>query len=124
MLGKLSADILDRLDIFILEIEELQIPTPLWWEYTWCISVVFSFLGLTAARSNRAVDMQKYMTGIAVFGFLPLLYCFLFYIGDVVDYIKLDEDTDIETTEIILWQVNCINLFKYISTSNNPNCYF
>lgn len=26
MLAKLSADILDRLDIFILEIEELQIP--------------------------------------------------------------------------------------------------
>lgn len=27
MLAKLSADILDRLDIFILEIEELEIPT-------------------------------------------------------------------------------------------------
>lgn len=27
MLAKLSADILDKLDIFILEIEELQIPT-------------------------------------------------------------------------------------------------
>jgi hypothetical protein len=26
MLAKLSADILDRLDIFILEIEELQVP--------------------------------------------------------------------------------------------------
>lgn len=26
MLAKLSADILDKLDIFILEIEELQIP--------------------------------------------------------------------------------------------------
>lgn len=26
MLAKLSADILDRVDIFILEIEELQIP--------------------------------------------------------------------------------------------------
>jgi len=26
MLAKLSADVLDRLDIFILEIEELQVP--------------------------------------------------------------------------------------------------
>ena len=30
MLGKLSADILDKLDIFILEIEELRVPKPLW----------------------------------------------------------------------------------------------
>jgi hypothetical protein len=30
MLAKLSADILDRLDIFILEIEELRVPKPLW----------------------------------------------------------------------------------------------
>lgn len=31
MLAKLSADILDKLDIFILEIEELRVPKPLWW---------------------------------------------------------------------------------------------
>lgn len=31
MLGKLSADILDKLDIFILEIEELRVPKPLWY---------------------------------------------------------------------------------------------
>lgn len=30
LLGKLSADILDKLDIFILEIEELRVPKPLW----------------------------------------------------------------------------------------------
>lgn len=30
MLAKLSADILDKLDIFILEIEELRVPKPLW----------------------------------------------------------------------------------------------
>lgn len=32
MLGKLSSDILDRLDIFILEIEELRIPQVRWWK--------------------------------------------------------------------------------------------
>lgn len=35
MLGKLSADILDKLDIFILEIEELRVPKPLWYVAKW-----------------------------------------------------------------------------------------
>lgn len=45
MLGKLSADILDKLDIFILEIEELRVPKPLWW-------VIFASY-ITALKINR-----------------------------------------------------------------------
>jgi hypothetical protein len=105
MLVKLSADILDRLDIFILEIEELQIPTPLWWEYFWCLSVFLSFIALSAARSNRINDMRKYMVGISTIAFIPLLYCFFYYLNDVLAYMKLGEDEDIEDTDIFVWQV-------------------
>lgn len=113
MLIKLAPDILDRLDIFILEVEELYVPKPLWWEYTWCTSVFITFLGLTAARGNKVLDMEKFMIGIVVLGFLPLLYCFFYYLGDVWTYIKLDEETDIEDTDIQLWQVSKINLFYF-----------
>jgi Jagunal, ER re-organisation during oogenesis len=106
MLAKLTSDILDRLDIFILEIEELQIPPPLWWEYIWCVSVLMSYLGLSATRSNRLLDMKKYMIGLVVLGVLPLLYCFFYYVGDVYAYLSLNEDTDIEDTDIQLWQVS------------------
>lgn len=105
MLLKLSADILDRLDIFILEIEELRVPKPLLWEYVWCISVILSFVGLSAARKNKSQDMQKYMIGVLVFGLLPVFYCFFYYLSDVIDYIQLEEDVDIEDTEILMWQV-------------------
>jgi hypothetical protein len=105
MLAKLASDILDRLDIFILEIEELQVPQPLWWEYIWCVSVLLSYLGLSAARSNRLLDMKKYMIGIGVLGLLPLLYCLFYYLGDVITYLTLDEKTDIEDTDVQLWQV-------------------
>uniref|UniRef100_U5EY77 Putative conserved plasma membrane protein n=1 Tax=Corethrella appendiculata TaxID=1370023 RepID=U5EY77_9DIPT len=105
MLAKLSADILDRLDIFILEIEELQIPQPLWWEYFWCLSVLLSYFGLSAARKNKILDMQKYMVGLSTIGFIPLLYCFFFYLNDVMDYLYLDEETDIDDTDIFVWQV-------------------
>lgn len=106
MLGKLSADILDRLDIFILEIEELQVPQPLWWEYFWCTSILMSFVGLSAAKGNRIKDMKKYIIGLIVTALLPLLYCLIYYFSDVIDYLTLDSETDIEETEIFLWQVS------------------
>lgn len=105
MLAKLSADILDRLDIFILEIEELQVPQPLWWEYIWCSSILLSFVGLSAAKGNRIKDMKKYIIGLIVTALLPLLYCLIYYFSDVLDYMRLTSDTDVEETEIFIWQV-------------------
>jgi len=99
MLAKLSADILDRLDIFILEIEELQVPEPLWWEYAWCVSLLLSFLGLSAVRKNRIKTMQRYIAGIVIFGFGPLLYAALYYFSDTWRYLS-DGDMD----EILMWQ--------------------
>lgn len=105
MLAKLSADILDRLDVFILEIEELRVPAPLWWEYIWCLSIVLSFVALSAAKSNRLVQMQKFMIGLAVLGIGPLLYGLVYYFRDAVDYLTLDEATDVDDTDIHMWQV-------------------
>nr|CAD7446424.1 unnamed protein product [Timema bartmani]CAD7460530.1 unnamed protein product [Timema tahoe]CAD7587545.1 unnamed protein product [Timema genevievae] len=99
MLAKLSADILDRLDIFILEIEELQVPEPLWWEYIWCISLLLSFLGLAAVRKNRIKAMQRYMIGIGVFGFGPILYAAIYYFSDVWSYLNTGE-----TEDLFIWQ--------------------
>lgn len=106
MLAKLSADILDRLDIFILEIEELQVPTPLWWEYIWCISIFMSFIALPAIKGNRIKDMQKYIIGLTVTALLPLLYCIIYYFSDIVDYLSLDDETDIEDSGILVWRVS------------------
>lgn len=109
MLAKLSADILDRLDIFILEIEELQIPKPLLWEYIWCISLLFTFLGLTAVRRNRIVMMKRFMIGVGAFGLLPIFYAIIYYFPDVWTYV-----TTGETEEIILWQDFPYGLLWYV----------
>ncbi|KAL1414704.1 hypothetical protein MTO96_000823 [Rhipicephalus appendiculatus] len=45
MCAKLAEDVLDRLDIFILELEELYIPKPLLWEWVWLASLVFVLPG-------------------------------------------------------------------------------
>ncbi|KAJ3622764.1 hypothetical protein MTP99_019044 [Tenebrio molitor] len=102
MLAKLSADILDKLDIFILEIEELSIPQPLWWEYVWCISLLLSFLGLTAIKENRVSIMKQYVSGLCLFGFLPLFYAIIYYFGDVWTYLTSDDEDELE--EIHIWQ--------------------
>lgn len=121
MLAKLSADILDRLDIFILEIEELDIPKvrktsflvfnlsvyvlfqPLWWEYIWCISLLLSFLGLDAIKKNRVAPMKRYMVGLILFGFLPLLYAVIYYFSDVWTYLTSEDEEEI--AQIHMWQV-------------------
>ncbi|XP_022187021.2 protein jagunal [Nilaparvata lugens] len=108
MLAKLSADILDRLDIFILEIEELQVPKPLWWEYIWCISLLLSFLGLSAVRKNRIKTMKRYMYGIIVFGFGPVLFAAVYYFSEFWQYISEEEPGD-----ITLWQDYPVALLWY-----------
>lgn len=105
MLAKLSADILDKLDIFILEIEELQIPQPLYWEYIWCLSLLVSFLGLTSIKKNNIKLLGRYMYGITLLGFGPLLYCLVYYCSDVWSYLFYDPDEDDSAEiDIEMWQ--------------------
>jgi Jagunal, ER re-organisation during oogenesis len=67
---------------------------------------VLSFIGLSAARSNKVINMQKYMAGVIVFGLFPVLYCIIHYMNDVIAYMKL-EDTELEDAEnIMVWQVS------------------
>lgn len=104
MMAKLSADVLDKLDIFILEVEELQIPPPLWWEYIWCLSLLLSFLGLSAIKRNNIRHLRQYVYGIVALGFCPLLYCVLYYCGDVWRYLSHDDEDDSSEVDIELWQ--------------------
>lgn len=77
------------------------------WEYVWCVSVVLTFIGLSAARSNKVLNMHKYMAGVVVFGLFPVFYCIAHYMSDVLEYIRLDEDTELEDAEnIVVWQVS------------------
>ncbi|XP_070163096.1 protein jagunal [Polyergus mexicanus] len=99
MLAKLSADILDYFDIFILEVEELQIPQPLWWEYIWCTSLPLSFLALSAIKINKIKTLQRYMIGIVLLGHGSLIYATVYYFKDVWTYLTVGESED-----IYLWQ--------------------
>jgi len=99
MLAKLTSDILDRLDIFILEVEELQVPEPLWWEYIWCLSVLVTFLGLQAIKKNKINSLKHFIYGICITGYGPILYAAIYYFGEAWKYISTGETEDIH-----IWQ--------------------
>lgn len=105
MLSKLTPDILDRLDIFVMEIEELQIPQPLWWEYIWCSSILSIYSGLSAAKGNKIREMKKFILLILTVGIFPILYCLLYYFSDVWGFLFSELGSD-DGSEILLWKVS------------------
>lgn len=85
---------------------------------------MLSFIGLSAARSNKVINMQKYMAGVVVFGLFPIFYCIIHYMNDVIAYMHLDEDTELEDAEdILVWQVSlrCHPLFNQLHLEHFQN---
>lgn len=62
--------------------------------------------------------MQRYIIGLHVFGFLPLFYAIIYYIGDVWAYLTSDDEDELE--KVHLWQVNT-QIFK---SCNVFSCIF
>lgn len=106
MLCKLTPDILDRADVFVLEVEELEVPTPQWWEYIWMISVITIPFGFRAMAANSVQKMQKYILGLVLTGVLPIAYCMVYYFSDFWEFIWLENKFDLEDTDIALWNVS------------------
>ena len=88
MLLKLSEDILDRLDIFVLELQELYIPKPRLWEWMWAGSIIFSWTGLKALRKNNVTNMKIYVMMTTIFSLCPVLYCLGYYFSDFWTFVN------------------------------------
>jgi len=99
MVVKLVPDILDRLDIFILEIEELEVPAPLKWEYVWLAGSTASFLGLSAIRKNTTILLQMYFGFVNLLSTVPILLAIMIHFGEFYEFVTEDEPGDIQ-----MWQ--------------------
>jgi len=83
MLAKLSPAILDYLDIFILSLEEQNIPKPLLWEWIWFGGSFIIFLfGGHALKASRAGKIQIFGVLVFLLGLLPILWVLLTYWSD------------------------------------------
>jgi len=88
MLLKLSQDILDRLDIFILELEELYIPKPRLWEWLWTSSILLTFVGLQAVKRNHLTLLKIYGILTLNLSLSPALYACVYYFRDMYNFIE------------------------------------
>jgi hypothetical protein len=145
MLVKLLPDILDRVDIFVMEVEELQIPKvltdgttdtltfvfsldfkasvivklqPLKWEYWWCVSLPVAFVGLSSIRRNNIQSLQVFLGGVIANGVLPVLYAMYYYFPDAYRYVQTRSVKNIQTWQVI----TKTRIWNWILVSRNSYC--
>jgi len=83
MLAKLSPAIFDYLDIFILSLEEQNIPKPLLWEWVWFGGSLVTFVfGGHAIKTSRPGKIQIFGGLTLILGLLPILWVLLIYWTD------------------------------------------
>lgn len=88
MSAKVAGDVLDRLDIFILELEELYLPKPLLWEWLWLSSIAFALPGLTAVRRNRLNSLRVYVVGTVLLALCPVVGAAAYYFREMYAYVR------------------------------------
>jgi len=93
---KLAEDVLDRLDVFILELEELYIPKPHIWEWLWSSNVLLTFVGLTAIKNNYLSRMKIYAWGMFFLGLCPVIYAMIYYFNDLWSFIDHHDVTKVQ----------------------------
>merc|ERR1712141_514511 len=82
--AKLSPAILDNFDIFVLALEEQNIPKPLTWEWIWLAGTIGIVLfGLYAMKTSKATNIKIYMTLVFFLGFLPVGWCMVLNFSDM-----------------------------------------
>lgn len=108
--GKLLDDILDRLDIFVLELQELYIPKPRLWEYVWAGSLVFALIARLAIARNSRNLLKVYVAMLISFSLIPVLFAFVIYFEDVKQF-YLTRDSSLTSEQwrnyptAVLWYV-------------------
>jgi len=99
VLAKLTPDILDKLDVFVLELEELFVPKPLFWEWIWLLSIPVTFFGLSATKHTNLTAIKRFLIGTLLFSLLPVLLGMGLHFYDVYEFL-----TEGLSENVLVWQ--------------------
>lgn len=123
MLLKLLPEIFDKLDIFLMELEELYIPKPLLWEWLWLGSIPVTLLGLSACKKSSASNMRNFFLGTVLLGVMPIIVGFMMNFSQVYLYVTTKKFKSVDAWNgypvAVLWyffltlltQVHCFELY-------------
>jgi len=95
MLLKLVPEILDKLDIFVMEVEELFLPKPMLWEWLWLGSLVGTLFSWTASKKSNVLQMRLFQVMILALGVLPILVGMAVHFSDAYAFINNDKKAKI-----------------------------
>lgn len=99
LLCKLTPEILDKLDIFVLEVEELFVPKPLIWEWLWLLSIPVTLFGLSACKHSSIKSVKNFLVGSLVCSLLPILLGMGMFLMDIYEFLSEGVSDD-----IVVWQ--------------------
>lgn len=86
------------MDIFILELQELEIPKPDLWEWTYGVSFLFTIVGARAIRTNSVSMMKFYILCITLTAFGPIVMSLYQYI---FDFWKYQQEGDLKKLQYV-----------------------
>jgi len=99
ILCKLTPDILDRCDVFVLEVEELFVPKPLIWEWLWLLSIPVTIFGLSACKNSNLKNIQQFLVGTLICSLLPVFLGMGLHFMDVYEFLA-----EGVSNNILVWQ--------------------
>jgi len=109
MVLKLVPYLLDSLNIFILHLEELEIPEPLTWELWWLVGCCSSFVGLNAIKKNNSTLLQAYIGMINLLSTVPVVLALMTHSADFYTFCSSDDPDNIARWRgyplAVLWYV-------------------
>ena len=100
MLLKLTPEVLDRLDVFVLEVEELFIPSPLLWEWLWLLSLPVTIFGLNTCKHHSLKSCKQFLSGTLICSLLPVVIGMVCHGQDCYEFL-----TEGLTDNVTVWQV-------------------
>lgn len=72
----------------------------MYWEWIWLMMLPFMYFGLSATKKSNVGNMQKFLFGLLVFGFGPILYGFVYYFADVYQYISTKNSKGLQVWKV------------------------
>jgi len=93
---KLLPEVLDKLDVFVLEIEELLIPKPQLWEWIWASSAVPAAIAWLACKKSKAFNMKISQALNVATGLIPVFLGMSYHFSDLYEFISGNGDENIK----------------------------
>ena len=100
MLLKLTPEVLDRLDVFVLEVEELFVPAPLLWEWLWLLSLPVTIFGLNTCKHHSLKSCKQFLSGTLICSLLPVIIGMVCHGQDCYEFL-----TEGLTDNVAVWKV-------------------